>query len=453
MHEEEQNKRHIDLISLPKKSFWKLSIPISIFLIFETFYSIADMLWVTSFSMDAVFAVGASAPVLLLISTFGDSIGQGTNSIMSRYIGSNDYESSYNSLIHGILVSVIVWIFILLSISLLDDLLFLMNILEDHSYILEYLNPLFICSIVFIFTNVFCETLQAEGNSKTPVIIIVISNILNLILDPIFIFVFKMGLNGVAYASVISSLIGVSAFLYLYLGGKTKVPLSLKYFKFKFHILSEIFKVAIPNFIDDSMSCILAIFINSILIMELGETGLVLYTVSIKIRNLMRSPIKVLGRGLMSVTGHLFGAKKIDELNEMYMYVLKYSLIVSAFISILFFALSNEVYASFSVVGMEASIFYIAIFGIVLIMSYPFSYISIKMLNGFGKSYYALVFNILKMVCEIVMMILLVDILPDGACILVGITLGEIMFSIIYYATLKLMFVRFEKNKDELVVT
>lgn len=328
-----------------------------------------------------------------------------------------------------------------------------MNILEDQSYIMEYLNPLFICSIVFIFTNVFCETLQAEGNSKTPVIIIVISNILNLILDPIFIFVFKMGLNGVAYASVISSLFGVSAFLYLYLGGKTKVPLSLKYFKFKFHILSEIFKVAIPNFIDDSMSCILAIFINSILIMELGETGLVLYAVSIKIRNLMRAPIKGLGRGLMSVTGHLFGAKKIDELNEMYMYVLKYSLIVSAVISILFFALSNEVYASFSVVGMETSIFYIAIFGIVLIMSYPFSYISIKMLNGFGKSYYALVFNILKMVCEIIMMILLVDILPDGACILVGITLGEIMFSIIYYATLKLMFVRFEKNKDELVVT
>ena len=73
-------------------------------------------------------AVGASAPILLLISTFGNSIGQGTNSIMSRYIGSNDYESSYNSLIHGIIVSVITWIFILASISLLDDLLNLMNI-------------------------------------------------------------------------------------------------------------------------------------------------------------------------------------------------------------------------------------------------------------------------------------------------------------------------------------
>ena len=128
---DEESNRNIDLISFPKKSFWKLGVPISIFLIFETFYSIVDMFWVSTISMEAAFAVGASAPVLLLISTFGDSIGQGTNSIMSRYIGSGDYESSYNSLMHGILVSFIIWICIILSISLLDDLLFLMKIIDD----------------------------------------------------------------------------------------------------------------------------------------------------------------------------------------------------------------------------------------------------------------------------------------------------------------------------------
>ncbi len=171
---DEEPDRNIDLISLPKKSFWKLSIPISLFLIFETFYSIADMFWVSTISMEAAFAVGASAPVLLLISTFGDSIGQGTNSIMSRYIGSGDYESSYNSFIHGILVSFIIWICIILSISLLDDLLFLMKIIDNQIYVLEYLNPLFFFSIVFILANVFCETLQSEGDSKTPVIILIL---------------------------------------------------------------------------------------------------------------------------------------------------------------------------------------------------------------------------------------------------------------------------------------
>lgn len=452
MSDEEPN-RDIDLISLPKKSFWKISIPISIFLIFETFYSIVDMFWVSTISMEAAFAVGASAPVLLLISTFGDSIGQGTNSIMSRYIGSGDYESSYNSLMHGILVSFIIWISIILSISLLDDLLFLMKIIDNQIYVLEYLYPLFFFSIVFILANVFCETLQSEGNSKTPVIILVLSNLLNLILDPIFIYVFKMNIGGVAYASIISSLFGVLIFLYLYFNGKTKVPLSLKYFKFKFHILFEIFKVAIPNFIDDSISCILAMYINSFLIIVLGEVGLILYAVSIKIRNLLRAPIKGLGRGLMSVTGHLYGAKKIDDLNKIYNYALKYSIIISAVISISFFFLSDEIYESFSIVNMETSIFYIAIFGIILIMVYPFSYISIKVLNGFGKSYYALVFNILKVIFELLFILFLRNIFPNGASVLIGITLGEVLFSIVYYITLKILFKRFEKNKESLVVT
>lgn len=76
-----------------------------------------------------------------------------------------------------------------------------MKIIDNQIYVLEYLNPLFFFSIVFILANVFCETLQSEGNSKTPVIILVLSNLLNLILDPIFIYVFKMNIGGVAYAS------------------------------------------------------------------------------------------------------------------------------------------------------------------------------------------------------------------------------------------------------------
>ena len=75
------------------------------------------------------------------------------------------------------------------------------------------------------------------------------------------------------------------------------------------------------------------------------------------------------------------------------------------------------------------------------------------MLNGFGKSYYALCFNILKYSSEIILMVVLMDILPDGASILVGITAGEILFSIVYYLTLKILFKRFEENKDTLAVT
>ena len=450
---ENENDWHIDLISLPKKSFWKLTVPIAIYLIFNALYSIVDMIWVTNLGFDATFAVSTAAPIFALIVTFGDSIGQGTNSIMSRYIGSNDYESAYNSLIHGILTAVFVSILIIFSILFIDDILSIMLYDDSIGQIMEYLIPLFIFSCVFIISTVFCETFQVEGNSKTPVAIMVSANILNLVIDPILIYGLNMGVSGAAYASIVSQFFALLTFLYIYTHSKTKVPLRLGYFKFRPHILFEILKVALPNFLDDSMSCILAVFINWILILNIGEIGLVLYAVSIKIRTFLRAPIKGMGRGLMSVTGHLFGAKKINELNVMYIYVLKMALVASLAISLLFFFLRNQLYASFSIVGLETSIFYIALFGIVMIMVYPFSYISAKMLNGFGKSIYALIFNVLKIVLQIILINFLLDAFPEGVSVLVGLTLGEIIFSAVYFITLKLLLKRFDSHKDQLQVT
>ena len=450
---EEKTDRCIDLISLPRKSFWKLSVPIAAFLIFTTLYSIVDMMWVTSISMDATFAVSASAPALALIATFGDSIGQGTNSIMSRYIGSNDYKSAYNSLVHGILISVIISILTALTVPFADVLFDLLLGSENLSLILEYISPILMFSFAFVFINVFSETLQAEGNSKTPVVIMIASNVLNLILDPVFIYFLNMGVSGAAYASIISQFLGIMMFLFLYLNARTKIPLSLSYFSFKPHIAFEILKVAVPNFIDDGIVFVFAMFANEILFMEIGEMGVILYTISIKIRSLLRSPIKGMSRGLMSVTGHLFGARKIDDLNDMYIYVLKYALALSAVLGLTFFALRDLVYESFSVVGMETSIFYIAVFGIILTMCYPFTNVSSKMLDGFGKSYYSLFYTAVKNFTQIVMIGFLSECLPAGADILVGITLGEIIFSAVYFATLKLMLKRFKKNKDNLAVT
>lgn len=104
---QEKETRTIDLISSVKDNFWKLSIPIILFFLFETFYGIIDTFWVVNYSNEAGFAVSYSQPILLMVITFGFSIGMGTNSIMSRYIGSNNYESAYNSFMHGILLSII----------------------------------------------------------------------------------------------------------------------------------------------------------------------------------------------------------------------------------------------------------------------------------------------------------------------------------------------------------
>ncbi|ALT68549.1 MATE family efflux transporter [Methanobrevibacter millerae] len=272
-------KEKIDLVTLPKKSFWTLSLPIIAFCIFDAIYGIVDMLWVSKISMEAFYAMGISIPFVTFVFSVGDSIGQGTNSIMSRFIWAGDYESSYNALIHGLLACNLAWFIIVLLFLFANGVLFYVDAENSYILIFDYLVPIIVFAYLFIFNNLFSETLQAEGNSRTPTALIIGSNILNLILDPIFIFNLNMGIKGAAYATVFSAFVVFIPILYLYLSGRTKVPLSTKYFKFRSYIIIEIFKVALPNFLDNALWLLSASYVNATLLISMNNIGPILYSV------------------------------------------------------------------------------------------------------------------------------------------------------------------------------
>lgn len=152
---------------------------------------------------------------------------------MSRFIGSGDYESAYNSLIHGMILSNVIWVAVVFCLLFANGILFYLNKTSSYILVFDYLVPIVVFAYVFMFVNLFSETMQAEGNSHTPTVLIIASNILNMILDPIFIFNLNLGIKGAAYATVLSTLIVFIILMFYYLSGRTKVPLSLKYFKFR----------------------------------------------------------------------------------------------------------------------------------------------------------------------------------------------------------------------------
>ena len=441
-------REEIDLISLPKKSFWKLSVPIIAFCLFDAIYGIVDMVWVSKISLEAFFAMGVSIPLVSLIFSFGDSIGQGTNSIMSRFIGSGDYESAYNALIHGMILTNVIWFIIVLCALFANEILFYLDQAETYILIFDYLIPIIIFAYIFMFVNLFSETLQAEGNSRTPTILIIGSNILNIILDPIFIFNLNLGIKGAAYATVLSAFIPFICLLYLYLSGRTKVPLSPKYLKIRRYIFIEIFKVALPNFLDDGLWCISATFVNTILIGTMGATGPILFSITNKLKSLLVAPVRSYGRALMSVTGHLFGAHEFDELKKMFHYVLKVSLVSTVAVMIAFILLREYAFSLFSITGMENTVFWIAIGGTIVMLTVPFSMISSKMLDGFGKSMYSLALTAAKIIMEIILIYALSAILGNGSCVLIGIIISEIVFAIVYYVFLNYLFNNFDEKYE-----
>jgi len=435
---------NVDFISNPKSAFWQFTTPLILLTLFEAGYSFVDVFWVSQMNPESFFAIGVAVPLVTLIISFGKSIGIGTNSIMSREIGENDLKDSYNSILHGIVVCLVIGFVIMLSTFFLKNILTYMGATSSMELSMQYLTPIFLCPFVFIFSNFFANTLQAEGNSKTPTRLLILTNVLNLILDPIFIFVFGWGVSGAAYATIVSS--GVTAFylLYWYLSGKSEIPINFKYFKPG--IVYDIFIVALPNFLTDSLWCISMLFFNKILIEQLGQIGILLYSTASRIQSLLISPQKACGRGLVSVCGHIYGAHKIDELKDLYHYVLKITILISIVSTVIFFFIRDYGFALFSVTGAPESVFYIALAGIVIIPFNEISVISEKMLDGMGKSYHELVLTIGIIIYEISIVSLLAPIFKHGVCVLLGILIGEVTFAIAYYVLLRYLLKKSENN-------
>ena len=415
--------KNVDFNSDPKKVFWQFTTPLLLLTLFEAGYSFIDVFWVSQMNAESFFAIGVAVPLVTLIISFGKSIGIGTNSIMSREIGDEDFTDTYNSILHGIVTCLIIGFIVILSTFFLEDILTYIGATSSMELSIQYLTPIFLCPFVFIFSNFFANTLQAEGNSKTPTILLILTNVLNLILDPIFIFVLGWGVSGASYATILSS------------GVTSLVPINFKYFKPG--IVYDIIIVALPNFLTDSLWCISMLFFNKILIEQLGQIGVLLYSTASRIETLMISPQKAFGRGLVSVCGHLYGAHKIDELEDLYHYVLKKSIILAIISTVIFFFIRDYGFALFSVTGVPESIFYIALAGIVIVPFNEVSVISEKMLDGMGKSYHELVFTIGIIIYEISIVTLLAPIFKQGVCVLLGILIGEVTFAIAYYILLK----------------
>ena len=174
--------------------------------------------------------------------------------------------------------------------------------------------------------------------------------------------------------------------------------------------------------------------------------GPILYSVSSKLRTLLTAPARGFGRGLMSVAGHLFGAEHFDELEEMFKYVLKVSVYTSLAIMIVFFFIRTYAFSLFSIVGMDETVFWISVGGIIIVTTSAVSRIASKMLDGFGKSLYSLLFTIIKIGSECALIYILVILMPKGYPVLLGILIGEIFGSIIYYWFLRCLFRNFNKE-------
>ena len=309
------------------KLFIKIAIPSSIGTIFQNLYSIVDSIFAgRMISKDALAAIGQIFPIYFIIIALGVGISIGTTALIANSIGQNDKSRAgkilSQSIILSIIISIIVTIFGLTSssniiYSMNDDLIIL-------NLSLKYIKIIFLGSVFIFILMSLNSALSAQGDTKSYRNVLILSFILNIILNPIMIsgkifeyqLFIPLGISGIAIATILSNFIGI--FYLFYKLSKTDIYkyTNITFFP-KIEIIIRILKQGIPASIGMMMiavgSYILIFFVSLF-----GSDAVAGYTSAGRYEQLFFLPILGLSTAVISIVGQNYGAKQFERIIETY---------------------------------------------------------------------------------------------------------------------------------------
>ena len=302
----------------PVKLILFFSIPLLIGNIFQQFYSMVDTIIVGRFlGVKALAAVGSTGSMSFLILGFVLGLCSGFSVLISQKFGANDNEGLREAVASSIILSVIMAIIItIISIFTAKPLLHLMNTPNDiinDSY--SYIVVIYAGTTAAFFYNMISSILRALGDSKTPLYFLIVSSILNIILDLVFIINFKMGVAGAAYATVIAQ--GVAGLLCLIYTSKKFSMLKLEKKHFiagTKHFVNHL-KIGIPMALQFSITA-LGVIILQAAINAFGSNVVAAHTAASKVEQLVMQPSITFGVTMATYCAQNLGAGNIERIKE-----------------------------------------------------------------------------------------------------------------------------------------
>ncbi|MGG7179332.1 MATE family efflux transporter [Clostridium paraputrificum] len=302
----------------PVKLILFFSIPLLIGNIFQQFYSMVDTIIVGQYiGVEALAAVGSTGSMVFLVNGFILGLTSGFSVLVSQRFGAKDEDGIRKAVSSTITLSTIAMIVItLVSVFTARPMLNLMNtpadIIED-AY--AYIVIIFAGTIATFLYNMISSILRALGDSKTPLYFLIVSSVLNVVLDLVFIINFSMGVAGAAYATIISQ--GVSGLLCLiYTYKKYSI---LKFKKGDFNVdksyYSKHLKIGIPMALQFSITALGVMIVQSALNV-FGSSVIAAYTAASKALQLVMQPAITFGVTMATYCGQNLGAKNYKRIKE-----------------------------------------------------------------------------------------------------------------------------------------
>ena len=385
-----------------KKLIQKLAVPAMIGTLFQTLYNIVDTFFAGKISPDALSALSKSFPVYFIIIASSIGVTVAGTSLIGNSIGEKNEKNSlfyFSHIIYfGILISIIIT-FIGLNYS--GDIFKLMGSSEYVTNLgLQYTNIIFSGSILFIIVVAVNSLLHAEGDTKTYRNVLILSFLINIILNPILIFGFMfipaLGMKGIGISTLIAQSVALIIVLLKVLRNDRIKKLTKEFLVPKFHYFKNIFFQSMPIIVSICGYSIAAGIIFTYVGLS-GEYATAGYGVGTRIEQVVLLPILGINTAIITIIAQNFGARNFERVKEAYFGAIKYALIIMLSCSVIVFIFSNHITSVFSndPTVIEYGGKYLKISAFVL-TAYPIFFLSNGFFMALKKSEYAMISNFFR---------------------------------------------------------
>ena len=310
---------------------YRMSIPAVIVILVHAMYNFTDAIFIgQGVGFKAIAGITVVFPMQMIIFAIGITFGIGGASLISRALGAKDKKKAAmtlgNTVALGFATSLTLTIIgILFKSQILK--LFGAGSPDVLKYAREYFE-IIILGIPFLsFAIITNNAARAEGNAKVAMLTMIIGGLFNIALDPLFIFVFKMGVRGAAIATIISQFTS-ALFLYFYFqSGKSEIHFHFSYFRLKFKILRETMSIGVSSFARQVAGALLMIVMNHSLTLygsqisnststTGGEIAISIFGIIFRALTFIMMPCFGIAQGFQPIAGYNYGAKKYDRVKS-----------------------------------------------------------------------------------------------------------------------------------------
>lgn len=362
-----------------KKLVLQLSIPSIIAMLANALYNVVDRVFIgKGVNEIAIGGVYVALPLMFVISSFMILATTGGSTLMSISLGKGDKDMAEKFLNNSFVLCAFFSVVLpLIFYPFSDELLRLVgSVPENHQYALDYFNIVLLASPAVMIGFGLNNFIRASGDSKAAMNTILIGVILNCVLDPIFIFVFDMGVKGAAIATAISQYVSAIWVVMHFVKKKSNLTLNKKYFKLERKIVSMIFENGLPLFLMNIANALVSAFITIEARKYGGAHAISALSILTSVTNVFFMPLFGINQGIQPIIAFNYGAKNYDRLSKAYKIGALYATYISIFVFIIIMIFpeqmarifmhqdANPVLLTMSVEALRKSMYSTALLGI-----------------------------------------------------------------------------------------